>query len=52
MLTVWEHAHYVQWGGVIQTINEGELLLETITTTKHIPLKYIYAARIEVVGHD
>ncbi|MNH26150.1 hypothetical protein D3C79_861830 [compost metagenome] len=52
MLTIWEHGNYVQWGGTIQAMNEEQLLLETITTTKHIPLRYIYAARIEDDGCD
>ena len=52
MLTIQEQAHYVQWGGFIQAMNEEELLLETITTTKHIPLRYIYAAYIEDDGLD
>lgn len=52
MLTIWEQAHYVQWGGFIQAMHEEELLLETITTTKHIPLRYIYAAYVEDDGLD
>ncbi|WP_231630233.1 hypothetical protein [Lysinibacillus sp. ZYM-1] len=49
VLIVWEHANYVQWGGIIQGVNEEELLLETITAT---PLRFIYAARIELNGDD
>ncbi|WKT75038.1 YolD-like family protein [Lysinibacillus fusiformis] len=52
MLTVWEEANFVQYGGIIKGMNEMELLLETITTTKHIALKYIYAANIEVDGNS
>lgn len=52
MLTIWEQGKYVQWGGTIQAMNEEQLLLETITTTKPIPLRYIYAARIEDDGCD
>lgn len=49
MLTIWEKANYLQWSGVIQAIDEEnqELLLETMTNTKPIPLRQIYATRIE-----
>jgi len=52
MLTIWEEANFVQYGGIIKEMNEMELLLETITTTKHIALKYIYAGYIEVDGNS
>ncbi|WP_418302875.1 YolD-like family protein [Lysinibacillus fusiformis] len=52
MLTIWEEANFVQYGGIIKGINEMELVLETITTTKHIALKYIYAAHIEMDGNE
>ncbi|UZM97981.1 hypothetical protein OL548_24355 [Lysinibacillus sp. MHQ-1] len=52
MLTIWEEANFVQYGGIIKGMNELELLLETITTTKHIALKHIYAAYIEVDGNN
>jgi len=49
MLTVRENANYLQWSGVIQAIDEENqwLILETITNTKHIPLRKIYAAHLE-----
>ncbi|WP_232901060.1 YolD-like family protein [Lysinibacillus fusiformis] len=52
MLTIWEEANFVQYGGIIKGMNELELLLETITTTKHIALKHVYAAYIEVDGNN
>ncbi|MFG3613337.1 YolD-like family protein [Rummeliibacillus stabekisii] len=48
-LTVWESIKYVQWTGIIQAINpdKQELILETITKVKHIPINTINAARLD-----
>ncbi|KOY80506.1 YolD-like family protein [Lysinibacillus macroides] len=50
LLTVWEYGRYRQWSGIIQAINDKELLLVTDTVTKSIPLSYIDAAYIEGDG--
>ncbi|WP_107950319.1 YolD-like family protein [Lysinibacillus parviboronicapiens] len=53
-LTVWEGSRYLQWTGTIASLNQDaqELILETNTKMKHIPLAYIHAARLEDDGCD
>ncbi|MFJ7666730.1 YolD-like family protein [Lysinibacillus sp. NPDC097195] len=53
-LTIWEGAKYLQWTGTIQSLNYNvhELVLETITKTKHIPLQNIHGARLEDSKYD
>lgn len=48
-ITMWQETKFVQWTGTIKALNHEtqQLLLETLTTTKHIPFSTIYAALLE-----
>lgn len=53
-ITVWQNTKYVQFTGTITTMHfeTQQLILETITSVKRIPVQDIYSARIEDECYD
>lgn len=49
ILSGWEVSKYVEWIGTIESVNQDtkELVLQTLTMVKRIPLQNIHSARLE-----
>ncbi|MFJ7919149.1 YolD-like family protein [Lysinibacillus fusiformis] len=53
-LTVWNDGKIMHWTGIIHAINlsTSELLLETLLTTRRVPIHHIQSAQLEADYYD
>ncbi|MGE7997624.1 YolD-like family protein [Lysinibacillus sp. NPDC093190] len=51
-LEVWKDYKITQWAGIIKSINTNELILETLLSTKSIPIQSIQSAQLDADYYD